>query len=289
MDGAATWSPLVLARSEGSEPPLFVVHDVGGEVVYTRLLATLLPEGFPIYGLRGQALQGRMIPERSIEELAGRYAAAMRTVSPHGPYRLYGASAGGTIAFEIARQLRRAGEDVPVLVLGDSIAPGTPMKWGRSERAAARARELKELPVGAASRYVLRIAARQLAFRAHRVSARVTGDVRSDRARRAADNELMQAAAKGGTAVPPALRTSFAVLVYGWMTVAYKPDSPYDGPLTVLRCPESRLPVEPWNRYVTSPAKQVPVSRRHIDLGTEAAVREVAAVLTTEIGLAANG
>ncbi len=272
-------SPLVTARSEGSGPPLFVVHDVYGEVVHTRLLSTLLPDGFPIYGLLGQALEGRGIPERSIEELAGSYVAAIRTVRPHGPYLLYGASSGGTIGFEMARQLRRAGEDVPVLLLGDSVPPG----FGLRERAAARASELREMPAAAAARYALRLAARQLAFRARRSAAFVSGSDRRARARQAADDELMRAATAGGPAVPLALRATFAMRIYGGLLDSYLPDSRYDGPLTVLRCDPSTFPAEPWDRFLTAPAKQVPIGGRHFELATEAGMRKVAAVLIPEI------
>jgi len=284
LEAGTEWSPLVTARSEGDDPPLFVVHDVGGEVVYTRQLAALLPEGFPIYGLQGQALEGRMIPEHSLEELASRYVTAVRAVWPSGPYRFYGSSAGGTIAFEMARQLRRAGAEVPVLVLGDTLPPGTPMKWGRRERAAARLRELRAMPVGAASGHVLRIAARQAAFAAHRATARVTRSDRGERAYRTSSNELLEAARLGGPPVPLDLRNSFAVLVYGWMAVAYTPETPYDGPVTVLTCAASSVHVAGWDGFLTTPFREVPIGASHLDLGTEAGVREVAAALTVELG-----
>lgn len=280
LETGSDWSPLVAARSEGAGPPLFVVHDVYGEVVHTRLLATLLPEGFPIYGLLGQALEGRGIPERSVEELAGRYVAAIRAVRPHGPYLLYGASSGGMIAFEMARQLRRAGEDVPVLLLGDTVAPG----FGLRARAAARASELRELPPVAAVRYALRLAARQLAFRAHRVVVRVTGSDLREQARHAADEQLMRTAAGGGPVVPLALRAAFAMRIYGGLTAVYMPEGRYEGPLTVLRCASSTFPAEPWNRFVTTPSKQIAIGGDHFELATAAGIRKVAEALTTEIG-----
>ncbi len=61
-------------------------------------------------------------PLRTVEEIADSYIAALRTVQPHGPYAIGGWSFGGFVAFEIARRLRAAGEDVTRLVLLDTTA-----------------------------------------------------------------------------------------------------------------------------------------------------------------------
>jgi len=45
-------------------------------------------------------------------------------VQPHGPYRLGGWSMGGLVAFEIARRLETAGEEVALLTLVDTAFPG---------------------------------------------------------------------------------------------------------------------------------------------------------------------
>jgi thioesterase domain-containing protein len=47
----------------------------------------------------------------------------MRKVQPQGPYLVAGFSVGGIIAFEIAQQLRRQGEEVALLALLDSLHP----------------------------------------------------------------------------------------------------------------------------------------------------------------------
>jgi pimeloyl-ACP methyl ester carboxylesterase len=60
---------------------------------------------------------------RTIEGMAGWYAAAIRRRQPRGPYRLLGTSFGGIIAFEIALQLRRAGDAVALLAMVDTVPP----------------------------------------------------------------------------------------------------------------------------------------------------------------------
>jgi thioesterase domain-containing protein len=47
----------------------------------------------------------------------------MRSVQPHGPYYLGGFSGGGITAYEIARQLRAAGEEVAFLGMLDTPLP----------------------------------------------------------------------------------------------------------------------------------------------------------------------
>jgi thioesterase domain-containing protein len=52
---------------------------------------------------------------RSIEKFAARYVAEIRKVQPRGPYHIIGFSAGGTVGYEMARQLQQAGETVALL------------------------------------------------------------------------------------------------------------------------------------------------------------------------------
>lgn len=60
----------------------------------------------------------------SVEHLASVYIREIRRLQPWGPYNLGGWSIGGIHAFEIARQLRKAGQAVELLLLLDSPCPG---------------------------------------------------------------------------------------------------------------------------------------------------------------------
>ncbi len=55
--------------------------------------------------------------------MARDYIAEMRQVQPEGPYMVGGFSGGGITAFEIARQLETAGEEVSLCVLLDTPLP----------------------------------------------------------------------------------------------------------------------------------------------------------------------
>jgi len=77
----------------------------------------------PFYGLQAPGLEGEEQPYTRIEELATHYLDAIRAVQPEGPYHLGGWSVGGTIAFEMAHQLLRQGQEVELLALIDSYPP----------------------------------------------------------------------------------------------------------------------------------------------------------------------
>jgi amino acid adenylation domain-containing protein len=66
----------------------------------------------------------RPLPSRSLEQITADYVHLIRAAQPHGPYILMGLCAAGLIAYEAARQLRQAGERVPLVVMTDTWSPG---------------------------------------------------------------------------------------------------------------------------------------------------------------------
>jgi amino acid adenylation domain-containing protein len=184
-------SPLVPLRKTGSKPPLFCVHPVEGSALVYRDLARALGPERPFYGLQARAVEPGQETQRTIEGIAADYLAAIREVHPHGPYHLCGWSFGGVVAFEMARQLARAGVPVGALVLLDTPVPSAELRrrpfavlellayilravvpesdlgeWSSLDAAAVRARltalleEVVGLPEGQGERFVAHIAAK---------------------------------------------------------------------------------------------------------------------------------
>ncbi|MBZ4422263.1 non-ribosomal peptide synthetase [Myxococcus sp. RHSTA-1-4] len=123
-DGARSTPNLVrLDSGTSTRSPLFLVHGGGGGVLGYSDLVRQLGEDRPVYGLSASGLEGGELPAASIEMLARDYLSQVRTVQPHGPYRLGGWSFGGLVAYEMARLLQADGERVEVLALLDSHAP----------------------------------------------------------------------------------------------------------------------------------------------------------------------
>jgi aspartate racemase len=120
---AQHFSSLVAIQPEGSQPPFFCIHGVGGNVVGFRELARRMAPDYPFYGLQAQGLDGTRPCHRRIEEMAAHYLHAIHGVQPKGPYFLGGFSFGGLVAYEMAQQLHAHGEEVGLLALFDTY-PG---------------------------------------------------------------------------------------------------------------------------------------------------------------------
>lgn len=116
-------------ESNGTQTtPLFLVHPARGGVECFLELARSLD--LPVTAIR-QTEEGA-----SVEALASRYIAALKTVSSHGPYVLGGYSFGATVCRAMARELEARGEVVAGVLLLDEIhrPPASLLGSGRGER-----------------------------------------------------------------------------------------------------------------------------------------------------------
>jgi len=117
-EGAQPPSSPILVRA-GTGTPIFLVHGLSGSVMECWGLVCALRTPRPVYGLQARGLDGEQPTQERVEDMAASYIEQMRTVQPGGPYALAGYSFGGLVAFEIAQQLRRAGEQIEYLCLLD--------------------------------------------------------------------------------------------------------------------------------------------------------------------------
>jgi thioesterase domain-containing protein len=117
------WTSLVAIQPGGSRPPFFCVHGHDGNVFYFRDLARLLGPEQPFYGLQAVDLNGKQARHRRVEDMAAHYLKEIRIIQPEGPYFLGGYCFGGTVAFEMAQQLRAQGQTVALLALLNASAP----------------------------------------------------------------------------------------------------------------------------------------------------------------------
>ncbi|MEU5832868.1 amino acid adenylation domain-containing protein [Streptomyces diacarni] len=112
---------LLALRPTGERTPLFALHPAGGLAwCYAGLAARLGPEQ-PVWGVQARGLaDDEPLPGSLLEEAAD-YAAGIRALQPHGPYRLLGWSVGGVLAHTVAVLLQEAGERVDLLALLDAF------------------------------------------------------------------------------------------------------------------------------------------------------------------------
>jgi arthrofactin-type cyclic lipopeptide synthetase C len=114
---------LVVVRAGDIGTPLFLVHEFSGRDVYFPTLAQHIGGEFAIYGLPGVPLGQPQL--RTIECMATRMAGIIRSVQPHGPYRLAGWSFGGVLAHEVAQQLLGQDQTVDFIGMLDSYSPNS--------------------------------------------------------------------------------------------------------------------------------------------------------------------
>jgi amino acid adenylation domain-containing protein len=114
---------VVPIETRGSQPPLFCVHPIGGNVFCYLALAREESLGRPVYGLQTPGPELSTL-DGSLEAMAAHYVTAIREIQPDGPCLLAGWSLGGVVAFEMARQLEAAGREVALLAMIDAGPPG---------------------------------------------------------------------------------------------------------------------------------------------------------------------
>ncbi len=106
-------------NAAGTAQPLFFLHgSVDGDGFYCRTLAEYAGARRPLHVLRPHGQAGRPLPG-TIEAMAADYVELVRRLQPQGPYLLGGFCAGGLVAYEMARQLVAAGEQVSQVILLD--------------------------------------------------------------------------------------------------------------------------------------------------------------------------
>lgn len=108
---------MVAIEARGAKTPLFLVHGAEGNVLLYRSLALQLSENQPVYGLQSKGLSGNEDFFETFEEMAAHYVEEIKKIQPNGPYCLGGYCLGGTIALEMAQQLKARGDDVALVAM----------------------------------------------------------------------------------------------------------------------------------------------------------------------------
>ncbi len=145
-EGVLAEEPLVVRIREGEGPPLWLLHPVGGHVVYGEEIAKRLDASIPLYGIQARGLDGHQPPLSQMGEIASLYVSLIREAQPEGPYFIAGPSQGGLAALEIAQRLHAAGQDVRLLAMLDCWAPGFPRRTGLGRRVLDHAAAMRARP-----------------------------------------------------------------------------------------------------------------------------------------------
>ena len=128
-------------------PPFFLVSGMFGNVLNLRHIAAHLGADQTTWAIQAKGLLGDDEPHRRFEEMARDYLEEVRSIQPRGPYYLGGFSGGGITAYEMARQLRAAGEVAGCVILLDTLPAQEPpirvrdrlmLQWRRLQRRGPR-------------------------------------------------------------------------------------------------------------------------------------------------------
>ena len=186
---------LVLLRPGAEEPPVFIAHGLGGNVLSLFHLIKDVRTEHPIYGMQARGIDGMDEPFGRVEDEALFFLEAMLKIQPHGPYFLVGYSFGGLVTLEMAQSLSERGEKVGLLAMLETYPHKRFLPF--AERAGLRvrlikhhARTLMKLPFRAALSYITNPAERML-YRARKggesVRTAPSGPAPSSAARRMRD------------------------------------------------------------------------------------------------------
>jgi acyl-coenzyme A synthetase/AMP-(fatty) acid ligase/thioesterase domain-containing protein/acyl carrier protein len=273
---------VVPIRTVGNRPPLFIVHEVTGSVLFARVIAQQLDNDQPVYAIRGDAQLGVVTAAESIQDVAARYVpGVLRTTS--GACALYGYSAGGVIAFELALQLADKGMDVTFLGLGDSMGPGSDLATLTrgplaKERVRVRRRlnDLREAPWPSRPRMAAAFLWRRTdAEIRHRLASKHDDQILDD----AAVRQAVERSRRDGTPLRRQFRTHYGLIHYGPLSVAYRPGRPFNGSIALLRTPDEGPETRGWSDYVTGAVRVFPLPDFHRQLHQEATLRRTGDVL----------
>ncbi|HEX4381995.1 MAG TPA: amino acid adenylation domain-containing protein, partial [Myxococcales bacterium] len=258
---------LVPLQTRGHRPKLFCVHGAGGNVLNLPEVARALGPEQPFYGLQASGVDGKTDAQINIEEMATAYLAEVRAVQSQGPYFLAGYCGGGIVAYEMARQVRAAGEKVAALILIDLRSPGSTaprsrlLDWSRK-----------------LSKEDLRAIWRRAQEKIYRDWNNLTGTVRVWWHRYL------------GKQLPFELRDRWLTDTFLRKADAYKVE-PYPGKLVVFRAHEDRSNPAPdlgWGRFAQGGVAAYEVPGDHHTLTHDPNVQVLAAQLAACLRAAAN-
>jgi thioesterase domain-containing protein len=128
---------LVPVKPDGSLPPIFGVSGHGDDAYYFVSLARYLDAEQPLICVEPKGADGGEVLD-DMEALARYQIEHIRRFRPKGPYLIAGHCSGGILAFEVARQLSIAGQEVPLVAMIGTPIPQmfdrVPLFWLRTRR-----------------------------------------------------------------------------------------------------------------------------------------------------------
>jgi acyl-coenzyme A synthetase/AMP-(fatty) acid ligase/thioesterase domain-containing protein len=256
--------PVVVLRvGDPSRPPLVIVHDATGDVLYARRMLEFIDAEQPVLGIRSQTLAGRRPDQSTLPEVATAYVEALEPHLGGRSVLLYGWSLGGNVAFEMARQLQERGQAVHLLMIGDSSAPLERLPTRREWRAARLRKRWQDIRTMPPHRVVAQ-SGRLVGNQVRHVG--IVGLQRLGVVQPPA-TDLVQAQLDAGLPMTPELVQPFTMRVFGEMMRDYRPPARFDGSILLVRADSfDYRPDRGWSAHVTGSVETYDVHVAHDQL-----------------------
>ncbi len=259
-----SWSSLVPIQPGGSKLPFFWIHGDSSNA----FLPGYLGPNQPLYGLEHQSQDGKPALYTRVETIAAHYLTEIRTVQPNGPYFLGGYSFGSIVAFEMAQQLKKQGQDVPLLVLLDP--PGLTGKSSSFLVPGFSNGLTSTTPFRDEAHHHLRNLAllgpqEKLAY----VLVRVKGRIKSKITGKILKKVLCKVYLSMGRSIPPSLRSPYILDIYRRAGLKYVAQ-PYPGRVILFKAEKrSYHPLFDWPKLIVGELETHQVPGDHLDLREE--------------------
>src|SRR5215470_5272126 len=241
------WSSLAPIQTKGSKFPFFWVHGEASDSLLPQYLGT----DQPVYALRHQSENGSQALYTTVESIAAHYLDEIRTVQTSGPYHLGGYCFGGMVAFEIAQQLKKQGEEVALLALLEPSSPrnrefsiplnmntaGSPNNGSIGNDIRRHLRNLAALRAKDKISYFLPRSKIKIRATIVNISAPVA---------RLAQKAICKLCLTFGYPLPPWLRSRYILTVYAKAIRKYVPKS-YLGRVIIFTCEGNLFALQSWD------------------------------------------
>lgn len=111
---------IIHLNTVNKDRPIFWFHGGEGGVEGYYLIAETSQRSF--YGIQARGWLTEHAPIQGVHAMADYYTKIIRSVQPEGPYDFGGYSFGGTLAYEVTRNMQEMGQKVNTIVMLDTIS-----------------------------------------------------------------------------------------------------------------------------------------------------------------------
>ncbi|NOQ25140.1 MAG: AMP-binding protein, partial [Bacteroidales bacterium] len=114
---------VLLKKGNNKEKNLFLIHAGSGEVDGYIKFCSMLNDEFNYWGIKTARIKNHAPINITIESIANKYIEKIKIIQPEAPYYIAGWCIGGTIAFEMLKQLEQKEEEIKFFALINASPP----------------------------------------------------------------------------------------------------------------------------------------------------------------------